>query len=364
MGLFGGSTKTKTEVKPSKQVSSILQDVATRSNNLASNMKFTPYELAQMTPAQQGALAQLAASPELQQASALLSGQTQQGLDTLSRSSDLYRQLAGSGVGAQDVNSFRNSLTGADSLSSRATAQGTNAAGASRNLGNSAALRSANRFNTANTNALMQNQRGQQAAGIGASTLLGNLGYGQNVAGLQANLGSDSLRLGAQGVQMGQQAIQNQLNAGNQQQQYNQLQNNVAWQNAMGQNMFDWNKINNQLNVLNTISPMAGYSATGTTPNISKFQQLAGAGLTGIGVAGRLGAFSSANPFSGLSQGQVNQAYNTGLDLGGMDTPANYATNMQSVRNSASNMGGGSGFMNTNLGQGLSNAWGSLSGLF
>lgn len=293
MGMFGGGGggSSKTVVKPSKQVDSLLKDITNRAGELDRNYQFTPRELAAMSPEQQGALANLSASPELRQGSQMLSGQTQQGINSLRNAGNLYQQLANSRVDSNDVNNFRSALTGANSLSSRATGQGTRAGGAVSGLGNSAALRSAGRFNTGNINALTQNQRSQQAAGIGANTMLGNLGYGQRVAGLQGDLGNNSLNLGRQGVAMGQQAIQNQLNAGNFQQQYNQQQNNVNWQNAMGQQMSGWDRINNQLNVLNNVSPLAGYTSTDQQPGINKGQVLLGQGIQLAGSLGQMGAF-------------------------------------------------------------------------
>lgn len=303
MGLFGGAAQTKTTVKPDGRVDALLRKIAQQSKENSDSQNFVNHDMAQMGNDYKGALSQLAASPELQQAAQALSTQTGAGLDNLASANKGYSGSANNKITASGVQDFKNKMTGAGSLSSQSVSQGTGAGGAISNLGGSAALRSSGRANTNNINATTQNSRGQQMQGMGTNTGLNNNAYTNSVAGLQSGLAGNQLALGAQGVGLGQQAIQNQLNAGNIQQQYDQAQNNNDWQNAQGSQMFDWNKVNNQLNVLNGISPMAGYTSTNSTAAPSQGNQLFGAGLSALGTYGSLGGFSGANALSSGQQG-------------------------------------------------------------
>lgn len=319
MGLFGGAATTTTKVRPAWQTEQILRDVVNRSNQAAQNQHFIGHEMAPMTSDYQGALAQLAASPELQRAASDLTGRTTTGLENLSASNQAYQNILNNPVTARAVQDFSKGMTSPTSLSSRALSQGTNAGGAVSGLGGSAALRSAGRFNTSNINATMANQRGQQMNNLGINTMLGNQRYAGNVAGMQSNLGGTNIGLGGTGVQIGQQALQNQLQAGNLQQQYQQALNQNQWQNSMGSQMFDWNQLNNRLNVLNQVSPMAGYTAKNTTAAPSQVAQLYGAGMTGLGIYGKLGGFNGTDEYNtvgnegGIPVNQYkNQWYNQG----------------------------------------------------
>lgn len=308
MGLLASGTSTKTTVKPDARVEALLKKIAQQSKEVNDKQSFVNHDMANMSDDYRGALSQYANSPELQQGYKDLSGQTGVGLDQLNSSNQGYQSIIDNPVTAQNAQDFRGSLTGKNSLSNASLAQGTNAAGAIKTLGGSAALRSAGRLNTGNINATMNNSRGQQLQGMGISNQLGNQNYTSNVANMQGGLAGNNLSLGAQGVQMGQQAIQNQLSAGNALQQYQQAQNQNDWQNQIGASQFDWGKINNQLNVLNGLSPMAGYTATNTTAAPSASGQLFGAGLSALGTYGNLGGFAGSDA---LSSGKVG---GTGAD--------------------------------------------------
>lgn len=322
MGLFGGSAKTTTTVRPAWQTEQILRDVASRSAANQADQRFVNHQFANMSPEYQGALSQLAASPELQQAAGILTGRTDAGLSNLSAANQAYQNIIGSPITAQQARDFSSTMTSPSSLSARTIGQGTSAGGAVRGLGGSAALRSAGRFNTGNIQAQMANTRGQQMTGMGASTLLGNQGYAQDLAGLQGRMAGTNLGLGAEGVQLGQQATMNQLQAGNIQQAYNQAQNQNTWQNQMGQQQFAWNQLNNRLNVLNQLSPMAGYTQTSTGAAPSTGSQLFGAGLAALGTYGKLGGFQGSGA-QDLQGNYLNKWYNQG-GTGAFNTVGNW----------------------------------------
>ena len=321
MAFFGSGTKTTTKVTPAKQTEDLLKDIVNMSNGY-DNQSYINHEMAGMSQDQRGALAQLAASPELQRAAGLLQGQTSVGLDNLNSSNSAYQNSLSNPVTAQQVNDFRNAMTGAGSLSSRTVGQGTNAAGAVSALGNSAALRSAGRFNAGNIQATQQNARSQQMGDLGVSNLIGNQGYAQDVARLQGNMGQANVNLGGQGVSLGQQALQNQLSAGDFTQQFENAQNQNTWQNQLGQQQFDWNQLNNKLNVLNSVSPMAGYTATNYASAPSVGSQLFGAGLTTLGTVGKLGGFSGFGSKTGGGE-YKNQLWNNG-GTGALNSAVNW----------------------------------------
>lgn len=309
MGLFGGAQKTTTKVRPSRQVEDILKNVVSETQNMPDN-GFTNYNLAGLNATQQGALSSLAQSGELNKLASMFGGRTQQGIDQLNQAAGYLNTIANGGVTGRQVQDYANTVTGKNSLGTRALAQGIDAGGAMKALGGSAALRSAGRRSGGQINALGRNQLGQQAKGQGITNLLNNVNDQRQIAGQIAGQAGTNLGLGAQGVSAAQQALQNQLQAGNIEQQQAQRQNEVDWQNQMGAQQYDWNQINNKLNVLNEVSPMAGYTTEGLGGGISKSNQLLGAGMTGLGIAGKLGYLgNSANALqNSLNTGQTNWA--------------------------------------------------------
>lgn len=290
MSLFGSASKTKTTVAPSSQVDALLKQIVANAQNMNSNdAGFISQQLAGLNPNQQAALSNLANSSTLNQLSGMYTPRTQQGLDQMNTLAQKYSALGNNSISADDVNNF------SSGLNNSALAQSTGKAASNVSLGNgsdSGSLRRASAqgaaLNSANTNL----SRSISGKNLGVNALQSNNSFQQGLLNAQTGLAGQNLNLGAQGTQAAQQAIQNQLTAGNLQQQQDQAQADLTWQNAIGSQQYGWNQLNNQLNVLNSVSPMAGYTITnkGAAPNTT--QQLLGAGVTGLGIAGRLGAFT------------------------------------------------------------------------
>lgn len=290
MSLFGSASKTKTTVAPSSQVDALLKQIVANAQNMNSNdAGFISQQLAGLNPNQQAALSNLANSSTLNQLSGMYTPRTQQGLDQMNTLAQKYSALGNNSISADDVNNF------SSGLNNSALAQATGKAASNISLGNgsdSGSLRRASAqgaaLNSANTNL----SRSISGKSLGVNALQSNNSFQQGLLNAQTGLAGQNLNLGAQGTQAAQQAIQNQLTAGNLQQQQDQAQADLNWQNAIGSQQYGWNQLNNQLNVLNSVSPMAGYTITnkGAAPNTT--QQLLGAGVTGLGIAGRLGAFT------------------------------------------------------------------------
>ena len=290
MSLFGSASKTKTTVAPSSQVDALLKQIVANAQSMNSNdAGFISQQLAGLNPNQQAALSNLANSSTLNQLSGMYTPRTQQGLDQMNTLAQKYSALGNNSIGADDVNRF------SSGLNSSALAQATGKAASNVSLGNgsdSGSLRRASAqgaaLNSANTNL----SRSISGKNLGVNALQSNNSFQQGLLNAQTGLAGQNLNLGAQGTQAAQQAIQNQLTAGNLQQQQDQAQADLNWQNAIGSQQYGWNQLNNQLNVLNSVSPMAGYTITnkGAAPNTT--QQILGAGVTGLGIAGRLGAFT------------------------------------------------------------------------
>lgn len=293
MSLMGSPASSKVTVRPNSQVSAILQQIVKDAQNMgAKDQGFISQQLAGFNQNQDAALRNLASSGVLNQVADMYTPRTQMGLDQLSGLAQQYQSMLDGGsnqLNAQNVNNFR------DTLNSSNLAQRTGKAAANVSLGNgsdSGSLRRASaqgaNLNSANTNL----SRAVEGQNIGINSLLGNAAFQRGVLGAQAGLANQNLNLGAQGVNATQKAIQNKLMAGNLQQQQDQLQANLNWENAIGQNQYAWNQLNNQLNVLNSVSPMAGYTIKNAAPGVDYGSQLLGAGMTGLGIAGRLGAFT------------------------------------------------------------------------
>lgn len=299
MGLFGGKSSSKTEVKPDSRVEKLLKGIADTTNNMDMG-SYIQHQYAGLNDNQNAALQGLSNNFDLNQVQQMLSGRTQQGLGQLGNSNDQLNQVLNNNVGASDVRGFGNDIMGSGTAKI-ANQQAANKGGLSA-LGNSGALRAANRNNVQNNAAMTNLGREQQARNMGINTMMGNNQASIANANMGSNIAGANLGLGMQGMQAGQQATQNQLNAGNLMQQQAQAEANNNWQNAMGAQQFDWNNLNNKLNVLNSLSPMAGYTAENTKAAISPFQQALGAGMTGLGIYGSMGGFQSGNA---LSSGKV-----------------------------------------------------------
>ena len=289
MSLFGSSAKSKVTVAPSSQVDALLRQIVSNTQGM-NNGQFVGREMAGFNQNQSAALSGLANSDIQKQLAALYTPRTQQGLDQMNTLAQRYQSMAnGGGVTGQDVNDY------SKTLNNSALAQATGKAASNVSLGNgsdSGSLRRASAQGAALASANTNLSRSIDGKNMGINNLQNNEAFQRGILGAQTGLAGQNLNLGAQGVQATQQAIQNQLLAGNLQQQQDQTQANLNWENAIGNQQFGWNQLNNQLNVLNSVSPMAGYTIKNAQPGVSQGQQLLGAGVTGLGIAGRLGAFT------------------------------------------------------------------------
>lgn len=290
MSLFGSSAKSKVTVAPSSQVDALLRQIVSDAQGM-NNGQFIGREMAGFNQNQNAALSGLANSDVQKQLAALYTPRTQQGLDQMNTLAQRYQSMidGGGGVTGQAVNDY------SKTLNNSALAQATGKAASNVSLGNgsdSGSLRRAGAQGAALASANTNLSRSIAGKNMGINNLQSNEAFQRGILGAQTGLAGQNLNLGAQGVQATQQAIQNQLLAGNLQQQQDQAQANLNWENAIGSQQFGWNQLNNQLNVLNSVSPMAGYTIKNAQPGVSQGQQLLGAGMTGLGIAGRLGAFT------------------------------------------------------------------------
>lgn len=309
MSLFGGATTTTQSVKPSSGVSDLLKQIATMTNNMDVG-SYINHNVAGLNSTQLDALSGLTNNDALNQVSNMYGGLTQQGINQYGDANQLLQNIANNGVTGSQVNDFTSGMLG-NALSKNSMAQGTNAGNAAASLGGGAAVRAANKTNTANINAINNNSRQQTLNGMGANVLQGNNTAQLGAANLLGNIAQSNIGLGNQSAALSQTAMTNALNAGNKLQSQQQKEYTNDWQNQMGAQQFDWNQLNNKLNVLNSLSPMAGYTISGITPGASQGQQLLGAGISALGTYGSLGGFSGTGNKN--AQGQyTNQWYNQG----------------------------------------------------
>lgn len=285
MSLFGKAQKTKTTVKPSAEVESLLRNVVSQTQNMPA-AEFISKQYAGLNPQQQQAIANLAGSSDQRNAAALLSGRLSEGLNQLSQNNQNYTDLMNRNISAGDINQAKAALQ--RGTNARQLQQGINGVSsqlrgdASVRLGarNNANLLSArNRLNPQLTNLVTRNALADQQARLGA-------------VGQMGNIAEHNVSLGQQGVGIQGQAIQNQLNAGNINQANQQAQNQINYENANAQALFPWQQLQNKLNILNSVSPMAGYTTTTKGAAPSTGQQITGAAMTGLGIYGNLGGFS------------------------------------------------------------------------
>lgn len=310
MSLMGSAASSKVSVRPDSRVDAILKQIVQNAQNMnASDQGFIAKQLAGFNQNQDAALRNLASSGVLNNISDMYTPRTQMGLDQMNNLAQQYQSMLDGGsnqLSAQNVNAFR------DTLNNSNLAQRTGKAAANVSLGNgstSGSLRRASaqgaNLNSANTNL----SRAVEGQNIGINSLMNNAAFNRGVLGAQMGLANSNLNLGAQGVNASQKALQNQLLAGNLQQQQDQLQADMNWENSIGRNQYGWNQLNNQLNVLNSVSPMAGYTVKNAAPGVDYASQLLGAGMTGLGIAGRLGAFTPSQ--------QTQNAWNSYSATGG-----------------------------------------------
>lgn len=341
----GGKAKTvTTKVAPSKEVDAILRKVT----NLTQGMdvgNFVDQRLAGLNANQQQALTAMNQSVGAKQLADLYTPRTQIGLD---RMNDVMSQLqtlgsSDGGVTGSQVNDYASQLGQSNS------AQAGNRAVANVSLGSnttSDAIRRGQKVGTERQQAITDLSRNQYNQGQGARALLqgqsskiGALNSMGQAAGVDINNGQF-------GANQSILANQNKLNAGNIQQAQDNAQNQMDWQNAMGAQSYDWDRLNNQLNVLNTVSPMAGYTQTNTAARPSNSNALLGAGLS-------IGGALASKYFGGAATNA-----RAGGEGGFSSLMAQPSNNSSGYSMPSSNGSGFGGFF-SNLGQGFGSLFSS-----
>ena len=140
----------------------------------------------------------------------------------------------------------------------------------------------------------------QQQAGVGAQEASGylaeNAGFGLGSLGSQAQ---NNALTGASA----------QLQSGALQQQLDQEQLNVPYQNFLAQQSYPFQTTGWEAGIAEGLGSGSGGTGTTTSPAASSLGQDVGLGLSGLGVAGQLGAFSGSAPTGAL----VNPSLYAGL---------------------------------------------------
>lgn len=298
--FFGGSSKTTTTVRPSKQVESMLKGIINDARSI-DDFKFIPHEAATMTPQQQNVINQYAQSGNLRAISGALAPHLTQGIEEATKLNDTYENAANNQINVnkvlQDSNAMRSGLykgvqTTAASAGNVAGRLGSDAARAAARRGTSQ-MQAASAINPAFTD---------QAIKIAGQSQRNTL----DVAEMQSDIAAKNRALGLQGVEAGNQAMINQLSGGDIMQGYQNslFQNQQA--NQQGQNDFVWNKIVNKQSIMSAVSPMAGYTTTQVGSAPSQGRQLLGAGIAGLGMYAKYNMDKTSQLQKDLNSGKTS----------------------------------------------------------
>lgn len=292
MGLFSKGSSTKTVVAPNANVEKLLKDIVSRTDGMDGS--FISKQLAQMTPEQITALNNLADSGQVNRASELLLGQGQKGFEQQQNAALQYQNMINNQTTGQNIQDRVAQQQRQGGLLSTINAQGKNSA-VQGILGSDASARRAANRTGSNIDASNKLSQGARLMNQELNNDAMRSKIAQSIIGAGNTIGSNNIALGNQGLQLNSLATQNLLNVGNQYQAQANSQNQMNWQNANGAAQNGWDQLNNRLNVANSINGMVGYTSKGSTPGVGIGQQIAGAGLTGLGIAGQLGAFNNLN---------------------------------------------------------------------
>lgn len=331
MSFFAKATTTKTTVRPSKEVEGMLKGIIEKARGI-DDFNFISHEAATMTPEQRQEVQNYAQSGNLRAIGGALSPRLMEGLQQATDLNAAYENAASNDITVDDVLKNSNALRNGIYQGVQATAA--SAGNVAGRLG-SAASRAAARRGTQQMQA--RNALDPSLTNRAIDMATQNQRNTLDVADMQRGIADTNRNLGFQGVAANQQATANQLEAGNFMQNYDNALFYNQQQNQQGANDFVWNKIAQKQNILSNVSPMAGYTIKqkgAAAPSVG--QQLAGAGIA----AGGAYLLNQARqdyktPLANMNQEQTNQAYQNGLDLGGVDTADNWQDNMNSVNNAA-----------------------------
>lgn len=316
MGLFGGGSKTSTS---SMSRPGYLTDYINQLTNMIGQTNSGDYvnkDYVGLNQTQQQALDQLANSGALRDLSSQYLNAGQQGLGDLDYASNGLNNLYNQGaITGDQIGNLANQLYNQDDVQAAIDAQnqGVQEQLARQTLpsvaeqymgqaGQGSGAQMAKDFakgdalqqmqaNAANTTDAAYNSALNQAQNI----LSGNRqNQAAALSGLAQN-GASMSNLGIQAGNLAQQAIQNQWNAGNIQQQDQQNQYNNQYQNAINNQNWGWQDIQNQINAASVLNGALGQTTTSKTSG-------GGGGLFG-GIMSGAAAGSSYGPWGSLAGG-------------------------------------------------------------
>lgn len=339
MGMFGGSkgTTTKTVVKPAPQVTEQLKRIVGDVQNMDFG-QFIAHQYAGLNDDEKAAINDLAQSGQLNKASALLSPQFQSGMQQVSDNNKYLQSEANAPVTVDQVLSDRNAAINS-AANKGALTQATTAP--SNQLQDSAGARVAMRRNSGYMTAQNAFQRGAEGASDAVSRNLANQSNRINDIKMMSNIADSNVGYGLEGIRMNNQALQNKLQAGNVLQQNQQAEYDQAYQNANGAAQFPYQQLQNKANIMAQVSNMAGYTEKGVQAGgVPKSTQLLGQGIALAGTYGKMGGFSSNNPFASQETKNAYESYNANGGAAGVAGP------MPNGSNASSNPSGVSNFWN------------------
>jgi len=324
MGKDKNTTTQTSESNPWKPAIPYLENILNQSDKLFNeqggiNKEWIDKEIADLDPKMQQMINQAIEQPQFQEYANKISGAAQAGLGGMQQGIGVLGGLTQQGVTGEDINKLAGELYDSELVQSQKeqigkdvtqqlgkAVQGINqGATASGGMGSSRAgvmegvatgkaadaiaQGSANVENAARQSAYGQalgTLQGNQNTALNAGSTLGNIGLGS--MGQLGNLANSQLNANQQGL----------LGAGILQNQAQNVLNN-KWFNQQGSQNAGWDALGKYASIIGGIGGMGG-SSTGTTSTSSSqspFNQILGAGMTGLGVAGGLGW----KPFSDAS---------------------------------------------------------------
>lgn len=268
MGMFGGSgasstTNTTTTVSPSEDVANILQNVVAYTEGIDPGHYITKQH-AGFNQYEQDALNRMANSDPLNYMSGITKGFAQTGAsieNALGRA--LESVLAGGGQITPDVLKGQSKIL-LDSMKKAESSASPMVAQASSTLGGTPESNATASMALGNASASALPKLEQASANLAYSMLTGDQKAGARGLKQAGELANTYMKEGGKGAKAGNQAIQNELKAGQIAQKEQQAEYNTAWENAMGQQLFPYEYVNNLANVLNKVDRYAGYTTHST----------------------------------------------------------------------------------------------------
>lgn len=293
LGLFGSKPqKTTTTSKPAPEVEALLKKIVSQTENEDLG-EYIQHQFAEFTPDEKQSIQKLADSGQLRQASAALAPRMLQGLDQMASVNKQYGDLSNKGISADEILANKNTLQKGlySRVQQNAATQGSSLA--SRLGGDSSAARAAARRGVSQQQAM--NALNPNLTNASISLAQGQRSNKFDYANMRNNIAQGNIGLGQTGLDLGNQATQNQLAVGNMMQSYQNAKNQNTWQNQIGAAQFPFENTSRKLQVLDAVSPMAGYTTTNTAAAPSTASQIGGLALQGLSLYGKMGGFESGD---------------------------------------------------------------------